>query len=223
MPESLQTSNKGRIRVLIASSRIAIIRGLTDILGRAPGVSTVSSTRSLSELYEIAVRLQPDVVLVDLLWHHDESSVGPLLSLYGFGCLAYGDREDLAASSGWLDSGGAGYIPKSASDAELIKAVRSVASGKTFIPPIAKKHSAPAKKSSTSLSKRESDVVTLVAMGYSGAMIAERLQISPKTVDTYRLRIARKSGLRSRQDLVRFAFKNGMVDVSEPARKARAA
>jgi len=61
------------------------------------------------------------------------------------------------------------------------------------------------------LTEREREVLKLVAEGYSGTEIAEKLVISPKTVDTYRERIMQKLGLRHRYELVRYALRKGML------------
>jgi len=63
----------------------------------------------------------------------------------------------------------------------------------------------------SALTEREREVLKLVAEGYSGTEIAEKLVISPKTVDTYRERIMQKLGLRHRYELVRYALRKGML------------
>jgi two-component system response regulator NreC len=118
-----------------------------------------------------------------------------------------------------LEAGGAGYVLKSGADTELIEAIRTVHRGEVFLYPAATKllvdgyrdRSAREEDPYDGLTEREREVLKLVAEGYSGTEIAERLVISPKTVDTYRERIMQKLGLRHRYELVRYALRKGML------------
>jgi two-component system response regulator NreC len=67
------------------------------------------------------------------------------------------------------------------------------------------------------LSRREREVLTLLAEGHANRMVAERLFLSVKTVETYRTRIADKLGLRTRADLVRYALESGLLGPNPPA------
>jgi len=118
-----------------------------------------------------------------------------------------------------LEAGGSGYVLKAGADTELIEAIRTVHRGEVFLYPAATKllvdgyldRSTREEEPFDGLTEREREVLKLVAEGYSGTEIAEKLVISPKTVDTYRERIMQKLGLRHRYELVRYALRKGML------------
>jgi DNA-binding NarL/FixJ family response regulator len=131
----------------------------------------------------------------------------------------YDDPEYLKQS---LKSGVSGYILKKAADSELISAMRSVMKGEVYL------HSAMTKgllddilpgsdkvndeDGWESLSKREKQVLKLTALGHTSQEMAEQMNLSSKTVDTYRARMMDKLGLKTRAALVRFAIHRGLLD-----------
>jgi two-component system response regulator NreC len=118
-----------------------------------------------------------------------------------------------------LESGAAGYCPKSAADAELISAIRAVMRGNVYIHPshakiLVDKMIPSANASSASaaeLSERERAVLKLVALGHTNQEIADQLSLSVKTVESYRARGMEKLGLNSRAALVRYAIQEGWM------------
>jgi len=121
-----------------------------------------------------------------------------------------------------LAAGASGYLLKRAVDAELIAAIRAVHRGGTFVDPrlasilvqdvLAKgKAKAGSKGAGNILSKRELQVLGLVARGYTSAEVAKLIFVGVKTVETYRARIFEKLGLQTRRDLIRFAVQLGLL------------
>jgi DNA-binding NarL/FixJ family response regulator len=120
-----------------------------------------------------------------------------------------------------VDAGARGYVLKSAVDRDLVEACRATARGAPFICPdsvsenvrerIARAADGEA-LSASPLSARESEVLKLVAEGYSSKAIAEALVISEKTVDRHRANIIEKLGMRDRVELTRYAIRSGLVD-----------
>lgn len=121
-----------------------------------------------------------------------------------------------------LRVGAAGYIPKQAADADLLTALQVVVRGEVYVHSSMTKAllndllTTPEERAAQGdvwdeLSPREQEVLRLVAMGYTSAEIAQRLHLSPKTVDTYRARGMEKLGLRTRAALVRFALQKGLL------------
>jgi two-component system response regulator NreC len=116
-------------------------------------------------------------------------------------------------------AGAAGYVLKKAADAELIAAVRAVMRGENYVHPAMTRAllddllpPAPANSDPwASLSDREREVLVLVARGYTAAEIGAQLNLSPKTIETYRLRGMEKLGMRSRAALVQFALAHGLL------------
>jgi two-component system response regulator NreC len=120
-----------------------------------------------------------------------------------------------------LSRGVSGYVLKKAADSELISAVHTVLRGEVYVQPSMNKellgdlllHESAATPSDPweSLSEREQEVITQVALGHTSAEIAERLSLSAKTVETYRSRGMEKLNLRSRAALVQFAIVRGLL------------
>jgi DNA-binding NarL/FixJ family response regulator len=120
-----------------------------------------------------------------------------------------------------LEAGAAGYLVKSAADRELVDAVRAVARGDLYVRPSAarvlargiqkKDPHAEDRARFEKLTDRERDVLRFIAEGYTAPEIGEKLNISPKTVDTYKQRINEKLGLAHRADYVKLALKLGLL------------
>jgi len=115
-----------------------------------------------------------------------------------------------------LSAGAAGYLPKRASDRELVTAIRQIADGGGYVDPdlgakLVVDNGLPALEP---LSERERDIVQLLALGYTNQEIGKKLFISVRTVDTHRAHIMRKLGLETRAELVMFALANGVIGPS---------
>jgi DNA-binding NarL/FixJ family response regulator len=112
-----------------------------------------------------------------------------------------------------LAAGAAGYVPKRATDTELLAAIRQVAAGQSYVDPdLGAKLVVPDPSPALQpLSDRERDVLQLLALGYTNQEIGKKLYISVRTVDTHRAHIMRKLGLETRAELVLFALANGLI------------
>ena len=120
-----------------------------------------------------------------------------------------------------LKAGGAGYVLKSTVDTELLDAIRTVAQGSAFLYPSATKMlledylgqlQQGTQDAYESLSEREREVLKLLALGHTAKEVADKLVLSPKTVETYRTRIMEKLNLHSRADLVQYALARGLLN-----------
>jgi DNA-binding NarL/FixJ family response regulator len=112
-----------------------------------------------------------------------------------------------------LTAGAAGYVPKRASDGELVAAIRRVANGEGYVDPDlgARLVVDAASPALGPLSDRERDVLHLLALGYTNQEIGQRLFISVRTVDTHRAHVMLKLGFATRAELVMFALANGVI------------
>jgi DNA-binding NarL/FixJ family response regulator len=156
-----------------------------------PGVNGVQATRRLKTE-------SPDTRVVALTVHEEG---GYLRSL--------------------LDAGASGYVLKRSAASELVRALQIVGDGGTYLDPALTGQlvgkfvrNTPHPTGAPALSDRESEVVKLVARGYSNKEIAAKLEVSVKTVETYRYRAVEKLGLRGRADLVRYAIEQGWLEDS---------
>jgi DNA-binding NarL/FixJ family response regulator len=138
----------------------------------------------------------------------------------GVKVLALTVHEDRGYLRQLLQAGAVGYVLKRAAAEELIRAIRAVAGGGVYLDPalaakvvggFVGKPSGKGVPEGGELSEREAEVVRLVAAGHSNKEIAARLQLSVKTVETYKARSLEKLGMRSRADLVRYAMQRGWL------------
>jgi RNA polymerase sigma factor (sigma-70 family) len=115
-----------------------------------------------------------------------------------------------------LKAGASGYLPKRASDHELVTAIQEVNSGSRYVDPEMGATLVVEKVTSAleELSERERDVLQLLALGYTNQEIGKKLYISVRTVDTHRAHIMRKLALETRSELVLFALANGLIGPS---------
>ena len=134
--------------------------------------------------------------------------------------LALTVHEDKGYLRQLLEAGAAGYVLKRAAAEELIHAIRTVAAGGVYLDPalagkvvggFVRKPPAKGVAEGSELSDREAEVVRLIAAGHSNKEIAGRLDLSVKTVETYKARSLEKLGLHSRADLVRYALQRGWL------------
>jgi two-component system response regulator NreC len=211
-----------KIRVLLADDHAVLRAGLRALLNAEPDLEVVGEAADGEEVVERAVQVQPDVIVMDIQMPR-MSGLEATRTLKARNVPSKILILTMHAESQYLlpllEAGGSGYVLKSGADTELIEAIRTVHRGEVFLYPAATKllvegyleRSARADDPFDGLTEREREVLKFVAEGYSGTEIAERLVISPKTVDTYRERIMQKLGLRHRWELVRYALKKGML------------
>ena len=128
----------------------------------------------------------------------------------------YAEREYVRRA---LRAGAVGYVVKRSAAKEVVEAIRAVHAGQRYLSPriadvVIDDYSAEERDDPLGrLSAREREVLQLLAEGKTGAEIAQRLSLSPKTVETYRARLVEKLGIRDVAGLVRFAIQHGIVSL----------
>ncbi len=186
------------------------------------------------EVSRKARALQPDVVLMDLSMPGPPS--GDVIREVRRGCpatrvLILTMHDDSAYLASALSAGAAGYVVKKVAGFELLSAIRAVHAGRTFVdltqtsatppPPVPGRVGAEGQPLKD-LSRREREVLRLLAQGHSNQEIADQIRVSVKTVETYRTRLREKLGLKGRAELYRFAAESGILDthpVEPPERR----
>lgn len=212
------------IRVILADDHAVVRAGLRAVLGASPDIEVIGEASDGAEAVELAERLDPDVVIMDLTMDRMDGAaatreiVAKQLRARVLVLTMHSEEDYLLPV---LEAGAAGYLMKNAADRELVDAVRTVARGDMFIRPsaarilaqgITKKDPLNAERARFErLTDREQNVLRLTAQGYSAPEIGERLFISPKTVDTYKQRIGDKLGLTHRAEYIAFALKLGLL------------
>src|SRR5687767_6626726 len=198
--------------------------GLRLLLGAQSDMNVVGEAADGVEAYEKARELQPDVVLLDVSMPGPHSGgvireiqrVSPTTRV-----LILTMHDDAAYLRSALSAGAAGYLVKKAADAELMSAIRAVHAGRTFVDLTQPGHRSEFSSGANTvaqwqpprnLSRREREVLRLLAQGNSNQQIADSLRVSVKTIETYRARLSDKLGLKGRSDLYRFAAESGLLD-----------
>ena len=212
------------VRVLLADDHAVLRSGLRLLLTNQNEYEVVGETSSGTETLDLAEKLQPDLILLDL----SMPVLGGLDALPMLHKLVPSARililtmhDDPQYLRQALKHGASGYVLKKAADAELLSAMRSVLRGEVYVHPsmtrilledmLPESQSADKNDAWVSLSEREQEVLKMVALGHTSAEIATQLSLSAKTVETYRARGMEKLGLRTRAALVKFALQEGLI------------
>jgi DNA-binding NarL/FixJ family response regulator len=204
------------IRVLIVDDHDLLRAGLRSRLESEPGMAVVGEADTSERAVSLARKLQPDLVLLDLLLPRKGGydTIPELLAVAPEAkILVVSSQAAPSSVRRALTAGAAGYLPKRASDRELITAIRAVADGAGYVDPDlgAKLVSPNGSPALEPLSERERDIVHLLALGYTNQEIGKKLFISVRTVDTHRAHIMQKLDLETRAELVMFALANGVI------------
>jgi two-component system response regulator NreC len=215
------------IRVLIADDHAVVRAGLRMLIGAQPDMEVVGEAADGPEAVQKARAAKPDVVVLDLSMPgpRGTQTIERLVRLEPSPrVLILTMHDDPAYFRSAFLAGATGYVVKSAADVEVLTAIRAVHRGRTFADLTgprspARGHSAtsatqarPAAALRKLLSRREAEVLRLVAQGHTHQEIADQLTLSIKTVETYRKRLYEKLELKSRAQLFRFAFESGLLD-----------
>jgi DNA-binding NarL/FixJ family response regulator len=207
------------ISVLIVDDHALFRAGLRCRLELEQDITPVGEAATAAEAVSKARALQPDLVLLDLLLPgtsgheaiRELAKVSPRSRV-----LVVSSQAAPSSVRQALSAGAAGYVPKRASDQELVAAIRQVAAGEGYVDPdLGAKLVVPDRLAALEpLSERERDILQLLALGYTNQEIGRKRFISVRTVDTHRGHIMRKLGLETRAELVLFALANGLLGPS---------
>jgi two-component system response regulator NreC len=212
-----------KINILLADDHAVLRSGLRALLNQEPDFEVVGEAANGNEAVKLAQKVTPDVIVMDIsMPEMDGLQAAEEIQRLGLGSrvvmLTVHAEEDYLFHT--LRLGASGYVLKSSADTDLMEAIRAAHRGDVFLYPSAVKKllgeylkggSQEMRQEYDILASREKEVLKLTAEGYTNHEIAERLVISPKTVDTYRQRIMEKLNLHHRSDMVRYALRRGLL------------
>ncbi len=211
------------IRVLLADDHTVVREGLKALINAQAGIEVIGEAGDGFAAIEQTAQLDPDVVVLDVSMPGLNGAqvteklrqISPERKI-----LALTVHEEKAYLRLLLDAGASGYVLKRAAAAELVQAIRAVAAGGTYLDPalaanVVNQFVRPDESADgpiVELSDRETCVVRLIALGYSNKEIAGRLNLSVKTIETYKSRSMEKLGIRTRVDIVQYAARRGWLE-----------
>ncbi len=214
-----------KIKVLVADDHTIMREGVRILLEAQPDIEVVAEAADGREAVAKVQELQPDIVLIDIAMPNlngleatraikrDYPQVQVIvLTMY----------ESDEYFFQLLNAGASGYVLKKAASADLIAAIRAVYAGDVFLYPsvarrlvsdyLSRVKSGEEKSSYDGLTAREREVLKLIAEGHTNQAIADKLVISPSTVQTHRTRIMQRLNLHNRAELIQYAMRKGLLD-----------
>ncbi len=206
---------KAPIRVIIADDHEISRIGIRRLLSIAPDIDIIGEAADGAQALEVSRTKKPDVVLLDVLMPNVsgiEAAQRIKAELKETAVIMLSAAEDEKSIERAMFAGADGYLSKEVTSEELISAIRTVVLGeRVFSRSIlnlleGKAQDQKVEEPPVSLTKREEEIVTLVAKGLTSQEIAKKLFISPRTVETHRARIMDKLGVNNAAGLVRFAL-----------------
>ena len=208
-------------RILIADDHPVLRSGLRVLLGADPDLEVVGEAGTGEETLRLAQELRPDVVLLDI-GMPGESGIETVrrlkAELPALKVLFLTMHEEEGMMLEALGAGGDGYLIKRADDAEIIHAIRVVGRGDVYVHPAMTRallsQAEPPERSQEPvepLTRREIDVLRLLARGNTNRQIAELLGLSTRTVESHRANLMGKLGLSSRVELVTYAEEHRLL------------
>jgi DNA-binding NarL/FixJ family response regulator len=204
------------IGVLVAEDHSVMRGGLVELLSVADDIDVVGTAANGAEAIEIAEELRPDVVLMDISMPEVDGiqATGAILEAEPEARVvmltAFSDRDRVVAA---LDAGAVGYLLKDADPQEVIDAIRAAARGEAPLAPRAAREllASRSQEQRADLSKREREVLVLVAEGLPNKLIARRLEISEKTVKSHLTSVFQRIGVSDRTQAALWAQRHGLA------------
>ncbi len=209
-----------RIRILLADDHAVVRQGFKMILDGEADMEIVGEAGNGRQAVELAEQLRPDVVVMDVAMpelNGIEATRRLASSVPRARVVALSMHKDSVYVREILRAGARGYLLKDSGAADLVAAIRAVASGESYLSPavsnaVLDDYRRHVTNPIDLLTSREREVLQLLAEGKTNKEIAGVLNLSVYTVDAHRGRIMEKLNLHSIGDLVRFAVRNGLIE-----------
>lgn len=211
------------LRILIAEDHEAVRKGLVMLVNDQNDMNVVGEASDGREAIELAKELTPDVVLMDISMPklNGLTAAATLKRVMpDVKILTLTRHTDEAYLQELFQAGVSGYVLKQTAVEQLVSAIRTVASGEQFLDPAVtgkvfagygERHRLRGEKSNTALTTREEEVLHDIALGYSNREIAEKLEISTKTVEAHKSSALQKLNISTRRDIIRYAILKGWM------------
>ena len=215
---------KNKLRILIAEDHISVREGFKFIIESQEDMEVVGEADDGRAAIEMARDLKPDIVLMDISMPELNGlkaaaklkRVAPDIKI-----LTLTRHTDTAFLQELLQAGVSGYVLKQSSSDEIIRAVRAISEGNNYLDPaitgkvvddyLGKQIKLRGDTTGTPLTTRESEVLRHIALGYSNIEIADKMNVSVKTVEAQKSNALKKLEMRTRKDIIRYAILQGWL------------
>jgi DNA-binding NarL/FixJ family response regulator len=213
----------GPLRVLLADDHVTVRHGLKLLIDGQPDMKVVAEASDGESAVQRAMTLKPDVVVMDISMpgvNGLEATRTLKKLLPNAAVVTLTRHSDDAYLQELLRAGVAGYVLKQSAPSELFQAIRTAAAGGQYLDStltarvaagFLAREGRKVNKPAATPSERESEVLRLIASGYSNKEIAARLSLSVKTVEAHKANAMRKLGLNGRIDIVKYALLQGWL------------
>ncbi|WP_438022114.1 response regulator [Sorangium sp. So ce233] len=211
-----------KLRIFLVDDHPIVRDGLKALIDAQPDMTVVGEAADGLSAVEAVTQLEPDIVLMDISMPKlggAEATARIKKARPAVQVVALTGYEDKTNVQPVLQAGASGYVIKLARAADLVRAIHAVAEGGVYLDPAMAAHVLSTVSGRTTgdagvgadLSERETEVIRMVAEGHAIKEIAARLDLSARTVETYKVRAMEKLGLKSRADTVRYALQQGWL------------
>src|SRR4051794_19131068 len=205
------------ITVLLVDDHALVRRGFRLMLEDDPGIKVIAEASDGDEAVRLTVKLQPSVVVMDCALQGSNGMDATKMIRQQAPDVAV-LMLSMHSEDTWvrraLDAGAHGYILKSAVDLDLPDAVKRVAAGETVLDPRVMRTSTLKGEKTSGLTNRELEILQLIVSGKSNKEIASELSLSVNTVSVHRANIMDGLGIHNTAELVVYAIKNGLVNLT---------
>ncbi len=213
------------ISILIVDDHQIMREGLCSMIEQEPGFSVVGDASNGREALELIEETQPDVVIMDINMpdmNGTEATRRVTKEFPNTRIVALSMHSDKYFVTEMLKAGASGYLLKDCSKNEIVEAIRTVAADKSYLCPeitgiiledYVQKTTDESQSEMARLTKKEREVLQLIAEGHTSKEIASRLHSATKTVETHRLNIMSKLEIHSIAELTKFAIRHGITDL----------
>jgi two-component system, NarL family, response regulator NreC len=206
----------GPIKIVLADDHAAMRQSLRTLLDGEADLDVIAETDSLQSVMDHVRARRPDVLVLDLGMPNRSSGIEALGRLSreardtNIVVLTMNDDPSFAMRT--LENGAIGLVLKEMADSDLPEAVRNASRRRRYVSPLlAAKLSGSKVVEGDNLTPREREVLRLIALGHTSVEIAEKLGLSPRTIETHRARVNRKLGLDTRAELVQYALRHELL------------
>ncbi len=227
---------QSKVTIVLADDHQVVRQGVRALVESEPGFQVIAEAGDGLTAVELVERHTPMVLLTDLMMPgltglevlRQVQQRSPRTR-----CITFSMYSSDMYITEAIRNGASGYLLKGADAGEIIQAIHSVVQGNRYLSPgvsnrivdayISRVHELVVQDPYEELTNREREILKLVAEGATNVEVADRLSISPRTVEIHRAHVMRKLNLKTQSGLVRFAIRKGLISLDDPEEDARLA